>query len=236
MASAGGVEVGIEAGGGRRDHRRAEQHGVGRLRLDDRAAGGVGIKLHQQRVARVAAGDVQRVDDVAALVQRLEDMAHAERDADAGAPIEPAQAVEGGIERQPADHAERMRVGERRAVAVEIRQHMQAAGEVEPFGRRAARMTRAAIRWCMAASGSPPAPCQRMRWSSSAPVADWPPSLSQSPGSADAEIGPPDAGERAAARGDSAMTQLEVPAISARWRSTVARSPAKPPSTPSAPA
>ncbi|ESZ01080.1 hypothetical protein X738_05810 [Mesorhizobium sp. LNHC209A00] len=36
----------------------------------------------------------------------------------------------------------------------------------------------------MAAFGSPPAPCQRMIWSSSAPVADWPPSDNHSFGSA----------------------------------------------------
>ena len=76
-------------------------------------------------------------------------------------------------------------------------------------------MTRAAILPCMAASGSPPAPCQRIRWSSSAPVADWPPSHSQRPGSATPKYGPqtPSNGRGSV---DIAMTQLDVPAISAR--------------------
>ena len=107
------------------------QHRLVGHRLDHRAADGVGVKLHQQRVLGVPAGDMQRVDDEAARVQRLEDVANAERDPDRGAPVEPAQAVEGGVERQPADDAERMRIGERRAVAVEIGQHMQPPGEVE---------------------------------------------------------------------------------------------------------
>ncbi|ESZ01079.1 hypothetical protein X738_05805 [Mesorhizobium sp. LNHC209A00] len=72
----------------------------------------------------MAAGDVQRVDQVAVLVQRLQHMAHAERDADGGAPVELAQAVERRIQRQPADDADGVRVGERRAVAVEIREHV----------------------------------------------------------------------------------------------------------------
>ena len=65
------------------------------------------------------------------VVQRVEDVPDTERDPDRGPPVEPAQAVEGGVERQPADDAERMRIGERRAVAVEVGQHMQPAGEVE---------------------------------------------------------------------------------------------------------
>ena len=62
--------------------RGAEQDGVlGRAR--PRAAGGVGVELHQQRVAGVAAGDVQRLDAHAVGAQRLEDVAEAERDGDA---------------------------------------------------------------------------------------------------------------------------------------------------------
>ena len=43
--------------------------------------------------------------------------------------VEPGQGIERGVEGEAADHAQRMRVGERRAVAVEVRQHMQARGE-----------------------------------------------------------------------------------------------------------
>src|SRR3546814_6602608 len=51
------------------------------------------------------------------------------RDVDAGSPVKAAEAVEGGVERQPADDAGRMRIGKRRAIAVEIRQDMQIGGK-----------------------------------------------------------------------------------------------------------
>ena len=55
------------------------------------------------------------------------------------------------------------------------------------------------------------------------------------PGSATPKYGPQTpSNERGSV--DIAMTQLDVPAISARWRSIVARSPVKPASAPSAPA
>src|SRR5690606_36369612 len=53
---------------------------------------------------------------------------------DGRAPIKPAQAVEGGIEGQPADDADRMRIGERRTVAMEIRQNVEPRREVFAFG------------------------------------------------------------------------------------------------------
>ena len=80
---------GRRAGGG--DHGGAEEDGVGGAARPG-AAGGVGVELHQQRVAGVAAGDVQGVDVVAVLVQALEDVAQAEGEGDAGAPVEPAEA------------------------------------------------------------------------------------------------------------------------------------------------
>ena len=51
-----------------------------------------------------------------------------------------------------------------------------------------------------------------------------------------AEVGAPDAGDAARRRRTSAMTQVEVPAISARWRSISGVAAARRPSTPSAPA
>ena len=77
---------------------------------------------------------MQRIDNEAALVECIQDVAQAERDADAGAPIELAEAVESRVERQPADHPDRMRICKWRAVAMEIRQHVQTTCEVEPFG------------------------------------------------------------------------------------------------------
>ena len=205
-------------------------------RLDHRAAGRIGIKLHQQRILRVPAGDMQRVDDIAALVQRLENMPHAERDGDGGAPIEPAQAVEGGVERQAADHAQRMRIGERRAVAVEIRQHVQARRRDRRPSAARSSMTRSAIRGVHGgirlAAGAVPANDVVEQRAGCRLAAFGEPEVRAAPRRNMA----PRRRRRAAARRDIAMTQLDVPAISARCRSMPRRSPAKPPSTPSAPA
>lgn len=81
------------------------------------------------------AGHVQRVEFVARFFHHLEDVANPERDRDAGPPIEPAQRIEGGVERQPADDAECMRIGKRRPVAVEIREHVKALGKVGAMNR-----------------------------------------------------------------------------------------------------
>ena len=62
--------------------------------LRDRAAGGVGVELHQQRVLGVAAGEVEVVDRVALGVQRIEDVAGAERDRDRGAVVEAGERIE----------------------------------------------------------------------------------------------------------------------------------------------
>ena len=66
----------------------------------------------------------------AVLGEAVEDLAQAEREGDGGAPVEAAEPVEGGVEVEADDRAERARVGERRAVAVEVGQHVQARGEV----------------------------------------------------------------------------------------------------------
>ena len=86
-----------------------------------------------------------------------------------------------------------------RAVAVEVGEDVQAGGEVggrrrgaRRCGRRRGRGRRGWASW----------PCRRRRWSRSAPEADWPPSVSQRPGSARAEVGAPDAGDRRGARGE----------------------------------
>jgi hypothetical protein len=80
----------------------------------------------------VAAGNVQRVNAVAVFVERIQNMAHAERNADSGAPIEMAQDVKARVQRQTADDAERVRIGEGRPVAVKVRQDMQTPGKVQP--------------------------------------------------------------------------------------------------------
>ena len=66
---------------------------------------------------------------------------------------------------------------------MEIRQHMQPAGEIEAL-RLAQLHDALGDRAVPRGVGSPPAPCSRTTWSSSAPVADWPPSLIQQPGRA----------------------------------------------------
>ena len=78
----------------------------------------------------MASGDMQRVDCAARLAHVIQNMADAERDADASPPIEPAKPVEGRIERQAGDNANRTRIGERRAVAVEIRQDVELRGKI----------------------------------------------------------------------------------------------------------
>ena len=60
------ARVCMEAGCGGCHHGAAQQHGILGGRLDHRAAGGIGLELHEQRVLQVAAGDVQGVDAVAA--------------------------------------------------------------------------------------------------------------------------------------------------------------------------
>ena len=93
----------------------------------------------------MAAGDVERVDGVAAGVEGFEDMANAQRNADAGAPVEAAERIEVAVERQAGNDAQRDGVAERRAVAVEIGQDMQALGQVPAFARRA--IARCVRRW-----------------------------------------------------------------------------------------
>ena len=63
----------VQAAGGGGDHRSAKEDGVGGERLDDATPGGVGIEFHQQRVAGVAAGDVQGVNDSAVVAQVFKD-------------------------------------------------------------------------------------------------------------------------------------------------------------------
>ncbi len=123
------------------------------------AAGGVSVEFHQQRVVRVAAGDVQRADGEA-LVLRVSRMAHAERNADGGAPVEAAERIEIAVEREPGDDAECVRVREGRAVTVEVGQDMETWGEVGLGGAQLVDTIDDAL---VAAVGSPPAPCQRIR-------------------------------------------------------------------------
>ena len=78
----------------------------------------------------MAAGDVQGVDVVAVFVQAFEDVAEAEGEGDAGAPVEAGEGVEGAVEGEAGDDAEGVGVCQRRAVAVEVGDDVQARGEV----------------------------------------------------------------------------------------------------------
>jgi len=80
--AAGGGQVGVHAASDRRGQRRAEQDAVGLARQHDRAARRVGIELHQQGIARVAAGEVQPRNPIAVRAERIEDVARAVDDAD----------------------------------------------------------------------------------------------------------------------------------------------------------
>ena len=96
---AGGGERGVEAAAGGGDHGGAEEDGVRGGGQDDGVAGGVGVELAEERAAGVAAGEVQRLDALAVGAELLDDEAEAEGDGDRGAPVEPAEGVEGGVER-----------------------------------------------------------------------------------------------------------------------------------------
>ena len=76
---------------------------------------------------------MQRVDGIAAGVECFEDVADAQGDGDAGAPVEAAERVEIAVQRQPRNHAQGKGVAERRAVAMEIGQYMQAVGQSQPL-------------------------------------------------------------------------------------------------------
>ena len=95
--------------------------------------------------------------------------------ATARAVVEPRQRVERAVEGEAADHAARRGIGQRRAVAVEIRQDVQAVGERGALVR--AQLRDAAEDDVMgAAAERRRRPCSATRWSSRAPVADCPPS------------------------------------------------------------
>ena len=81
----------------------------------------------------MAPGKVQGFRSVAARPQRIEDVPNLHGDRHGGAPVEPAQAVEIAVQRQPRDHPQCPGIGQRRAVAVEVGQHVQLRGEVGAF-------------------------------------------------------------------------------------------------------
>ena len=122
---------------GRRRWRRPSRCRAGRRPARparrSRQPGRVGVELHQQRVAGMAPGDVQGVDGDTVRREVLEDLPHPEGETDAGAPVEPAERVEGGVEVQARDHPEGSGSAQRRAVAVEVGQDVEARREV---GRR----------------------------------------------------------------------------------------------------
>lgn len=94
-------QVRIKTGGGRSDHSCARQHRVFRGRLDHGASCSIRIKLHQQRVLQMPAGDMQGIDAIAAIVERLEDMPNAERYRDRCPSVKLAQAVDRGLQCAP---------------------------------------------------------------------------------------------------------------------------------------
>ncbi|MNL05484.1 hypothetical protein D3C87_1260850 [compost metagenome] len=77
----------------------------------------------------MSAGDMQAFHRITETLHRIEHMAGAKRNGHGGAPVKTAETVERRIQSQPADNADGMWIGKRRAVAVEIRQHMQPLGE-----------------------------------------------------------------------------------------------------------
>ena len=70
------------------------------------------------------------VDGDPVCLELVEDRAEAQGDGDAGAPVEPAEGVKGGVEGKAGDHAEGVGVGAGRAVAMKVGQDVEARGEV----------------------------------------------------------------------------------------------------------
>src|SRR5690606_511148 len=77
--------------------------------------------------------NVQRIDGITTVVERFDNVADAEDNADTSPPIEPTQGVEIAVQRQAGDDPERHGIPKRRAIAMKIRQDVQAASESGTF-------------------------------------------------------------------------------------------------------
>src|SRR5262249_2721560 len=95
------------------------------------AAGG--LEQAHQGVANPPAGHMQVVDAITVLAQAIEDVAIAEGDGNGAGIVEPGDCIERAVEGETADYAARLRIGQWRTVAVEVRQDMQILSEGRTF-------------------------------------------------------------------------------------------------------
>ena len=151
---------GLDAGGGRAEHRRAEQHGVGLGRHRDRYAERVGVRLQpatrspRSRRRRRAGRSSRPASASASTMWRV-----AYASACSAARYQHARSSTSSRMRTPGDAAGERRVGERRTVAEHVRLPVPVGGEHRRRGRRRPRACRARGR----ASGTGRSPSRRER-------------------------------------------------------------------------